>query len=280
MTYVVFFETLFEEECIRNVSRIIERVIDKVDFAVLPIPRELLDYAFRGYISLRTSSEVSRRMIRDYRDRLIQIRPLMRIIQPMIEVIYEALRRRPEVRILTTYSIDELYRGELSAIDIIAMLVGWHRNLEKRIEKIRMSVHKTIRNLSRRIVQETSILRKEQPRTGIVVPSSCVECVILKAYVEKVLGYRRDIVQICTEIPPPSQLAYMYIYAEKSEREIRKMISIYKDFVMNYLIVSENVHDAYKSFLRDRREEYVEIARDALRKFTATIREELIELLR
>ncbi len=279
MTYVTLFESIFEEECVKTVSRIIERIIDKIDFAVLPIPRELIEYAFRGYISLRTSVDVSKRMIKDYRDRIIQIRPLMRIIQPMIDVIYEALRRRPEVKVLTTYSIEDLYKGELTAIDIISMLVGWHRNIEKKIEKIRLSVGRTIRELSRKIVQETSILRREHPKTGIIVPSSCIECIILKAYTQKILGYRRDIVRVCTHIPPPSQLTYMFIYAEESEKEIKKIISIYKDFVMNYLIISDSIHEAYRNFLKDKGSEYSDIARSALRKFVEAIREELVELL-
>ncbi|NPB00938.1 MAG: hypothetical protein GXO10_06145 [Crenarchaeota archaeon] len=280
MTYVIFFETLFEEECIEKVSKIVERNIEKLDFAVLPVPRELIEYSFRGYISSRTSEDVSRSIIRDYRDRLIQIRPLMRIIQPLIEVIYEALRKRPEVRIITTYSIDDLQRGEITAIDIISMLVGWHRNIERKIEKIRMSVSKAIRELSRKIIQETSILRREQPRTGVIIPSSCAECLILRTYVDKILRYRRDIVQICTRIPPPSQLTYMYIYAEDNDREIRRMISIYKDFVMNYLLTSNNIHEAYKNFLKDRREDYDNIVREALSKFMSTISRELVELLR
>ncbi|NPA69286.1 MAG: hypothetical protein GXO26_00600 [Crenarchaeota archaeon] len=280
MTYVIFFETLFEEECIEKVSKIIERNIDKLDFAVLPVPRELIEYSFRGYISSKTSEDVSKIMIRDYRDRLIQIRPLMRIIQPLIEVIYEALRKRPEVRIITTYSIEDLQKGEITAMDIISMLVGWRRNIEKKIEKIRMSVSKTIRELSRKIVQESSILRKEQPKIGVIVPSSCIECIILRTYVERVLGHKRDVVQACTRLPPPSQLTYMYIYAEENEKEIKKMISIYKDFVMNYLLISNNIHEAYRNFIKDKGRNYETFVREALSKFIDTVKRELVELLR
>ncbi len=280
MTYVIFFETLFEEECVEKVSRIVERSIDKLDFAVLPVPRELIEYSFRGYISSKTSEDVSKIMIRDYRDRLIQIRPLMRIIQPLIEVIYEALRKRPEVRIITTYSIEDLQKGEITAMDIISMLVGWRRNIERKIEKIRMSVNKTIRELSRKIIQESSILRKEQPKIGVIVPSSCIECIILRAYVERILDYKMDVVRTCTRLPPPSQLTYMYIYAEESEKEIKKIITIYKDFVMNYLLLSNNIHEAYRNFLKDKGREYEKIVSEALSKFINTVRRELVELLR
>ncbi len=268
---VVLLESIFDEDNVRLVADIVDRCIHKIDTLLLPIPEELIQISFRGYIDYRTVDQVADKLVETYENRIIQIRPLTRILKPLIEVLYKALTVNPELEILTTYSMEKLRNGEITTIDIISLTMSIDRFLKKIDnihDKVRNMIDNTIlniQNILRRIFSKTY-------RKCIIIPSSCSECLILRELMfEKYSNMSIDIVSTCSKVIPPSQLIYMAIYVKDSEL-IRKIHPYYRDFILNYLIISNTIHEAYVKYLRDNLHSYYSVMMDTVEKFRNVIK--------
>ncbi len=270
MNSIVLIKSIFNEGSIRTISNILDRNIQKFDLAVLPIPEELISYSFRGYIGSKTVDQVAKRVVQDYEGLIIQIKPLIRIVKPLIEVIYKALTVNPEIEILTTYSMEKLREGEITTIDIISLTINIKRLLRKVHElhiRVRDNVLKTLRNIYNIVLK----LSSRKFRKCIIIPSSCMECILFREFINN-MNLNYDTISICAEIVPPSQLIYIALYLKDNEI-IREVYEYYKDFIMNYILISKTIYDAYCSYLRDKIGNYKYVSSNVVKEFVKSIRD-------
>ncbi len=255
---IVTSTNLFAESTVRVLVDLLWSLIRKIDVLIVPVPREVTESLVRYSLSGIAFSDAIE-LLQDTVLRSVYHRGAwVRVLIPLLELLYSAVRLKPELEVKSLETLSDLYATDLVTIDLVKFVL--RKSIDSEIaayiyEKLTSQVSRTLREMTDRL----SDLLEEGARVCIM-STSCIVCVSARE-----LFPESDLISVCVSAPPPMQLmTQLALTGKLTVSIIEKLYPYLRKYILEYVVTSSFLSEAYMRFTRENRN-YVDLAHELLK---------------
>ncbi len=234
-------------------SNILKVLAHKVDAVVLPITQDVIQEIMRTSLGRDNAQVVMNRLLERYSKTILHARSWLRIVKPIIEALIWIANNRPVVVVVPSVSIESLIEDQYYTVDLLSVLIRRKLDaniIKKLLDRLRSSFEefeeytiKTVEDLMNRY------------QTSVYFITSCFSCFILFKIIDSLIKDNLiiHVMSLCNKIPPPTYVLHMLpiIYNNVESLSLEKLILYTRRYLMDYVVISESIWDAYKKFIAE-----------------------------